>query len=199
MEHNFKIFLEGIKNIYPNINEEQLAVTEGHVLEIEKNMNVQFNNELKIWFRLIGNAKFGIDGFLAGMEIYSADEMFEEWKSWREFDGDKNLNNSIYYSSSPEGAVRCRYTNPKWIPLAHDYCSNYIGVDLDPDINGKVGQIIDFGRDENNKKVIANSIKEYLKLLIKYQDEMMISEDDNGDYYINEEEIHAIDWLKAKV
>lgn len=198
MEQNFKIFSEGVKNIYPDIKTEQINTEVLHVLEIEKNMNIQFNDELRCWFQLIGDAKFGVDGFLAGLEIYSIDEMYDEWKNWREFDGNKNLNDSKYYSSMPKEAIKCRYSNPKWIPLAHDYCSNYIGVDLDPDVNGKIGQVIDFGRDENNKKVIANSINEYLELLIKYQDEMMICEEDNGDYYINKEEIHAIDWLKAK-
>lgn len=70
---------------------------------------------------------------------------------------------------------------------------NYIGVDLDPAANGVIGQIIDFGRDEDDKKVIAKSIKEYLLLLIENQDKMEIIDE---DYYINEDEIHAIDWLK---
>lgn len=198
MEQNFKIFLEGVKNTYPKLKVEQAEVTETHILEIEEKMEIQFNDELKKWFQLIGNAKYGVDGFLSGMEIYSVDEMFEEWKSWREFDNDKILNDAQYYSSKPEGAIKCRYTNPKWIPLGHDYASNYIGVDLDPDMNGIIGQVINFGRDENDKKVFANSIKEYLELLIRNQDEMMISEEDNGDYYINEDGIHAIDWLKKK-
>lgn len=199
MKQQFEQYLEGIKDIYPNIKLEQEMKEPFHISETEKNMDVQFNEELKSWFQLIGNAEYGISGLLAGLEIYDIDEMFEEWESWREFDNDDTLNNADYYSSMPTGAVKCRYTNPKWIPLAHDYASNYIGVDLDPDENGVVGQIINFGRDENNKRVIANSIKEFLQLLIKYQDEMVIDEEGSRASYINEDEIHPIDWLKKKI
>ncbi len=199
MERQFKQFLEGIKEIYPDIKMEQEAIETSYISEIERSMDVQFNEELKNWFRLIGNAEYGVSGLLAGLEIYDIDEMYEEWKSWREFDSDTTLNEASYYSSVPAGAVRCRYTNPKWIPLAHDYASNYIGVDLDPDENGVVGQVINFGRDENTKKVFANSLKEFFQLLIKYQDEMEIEEEENEAAYINEDEIHPIDWLKKKL
>lgn len=193
MKKTFEIFCAGIKEIYPKVKLEQEMVSEQHILEIEQQMKVHFNDELKQWFQIIGEANFALKGFLSGMEIYSIDEMFDDWKSWREFDKDKELNNPIYYSSNPEGAIKCQYTNPNWIPLGHDYSSNYIGVDLDPAANGVIGQIIDFGRDEDDKKVIAKSIKEYLLLLIENQDKMEIIDE---DYYINEDEIHAIDWLK---
>ncbi len=198
MKQQFEQYLEGIREIYPNIRLEQEVKEAFYISDVEKNMNVQFNEELRTWFQLIGNVEYGISCLLAGLEIYSIDEMFEEWKSWREFDDDDNLNNADYYSSMPIGAVKCRYTNSKWIPLAHDYASNYIGVDLDPDENGLIGQIINFGRDENNKRVISNSIKELLQLLVKYQDEMIIDTEGSQVSYINEEEIHPIDWLKKK-
>ncbi len=199
MEKQFNCFLEGIKEIYPTLITEQKGIEESHISEIERRMYVQFNEELKIWFQLIGRAEYGISGLLAGLEIYNIDEMYEEWKSWREFDSDATLNDARYYSSLPAGAVKCRYTNPKWIPLAHDYASNYIGVDLDPDEQGVIGQVINFGRDENDKRVFANSLEEFFRLLIKYQDEMEIDEDGSRPIYMNEDEIHTIDWLKKKV
>lgn len=199
MEKQFEQFLEGIRKIYPTIKSEQKVVEVSYISEIENRMGVQFNEELRSWFQLIGNAEYGISGLLAGLEIYDVDEMFEEWEGWREFDSDATLNDASYNSSVPAGAVRCRYTNPKWIPLAHDYASNYIGVDLDPDEQGVAGQIINFGRDENHKKVFANSLKEFFQLLIKYQDEMEIDEAGSRAFYTNEDGIHTIDWLKQKI
>lgn len=199
MEKQFKQYLEGIRKIYPNLNAEQKRIEESHIAEIEKSMDVQLNDELKNWFQLIGNAEYGIAGLMMGLELYDLDGMYAEWASWREFDSDATLNDAIYYSSVPAGAVKCRYTNPKWIPLAHDYASNYIGVDLDPDKQGVIGQVINFGRDENDKKVFANSLKEFFELLIEYQDEMEIDEEGSRPVYINEDGIHMIDWLKRKV
>ncbi len=37
------------------------------------------------------------------------------------------------------------------------------------------------------------------QLLIKYQDEMEICGEENETAYINEDEIHPIDWLKKKL
>ncbi len=199
MKQSFAQYLQGIKEIYSNIKINQETIEDSYIAEIEKRMNVQFNEELKSWFQLIGRADYGIAGLLAGLEIYDIDEMYEEWSSWREFDGDDTLNDASYYSSVPVGAVKCRYTNPKWIPLAHDYASNYIGVDLDPDEQGVIGQVINFGRDENDKRVFANSLEVFFRLLIKYQDEMEIDEDGSRPVYMNEDEIHTIDWLKKKV
>ncbi len=200
MEHYFKLFFDGVKKQYPKLEFPSEKINESHIAEAEKAMKLSFNEELREWFQIIGNAKFGLDGFFAGLELYNLDEMLREWKTWRAFDNDEELNDSQYYSSEPEGAVKCRYANPLWIPLAHDHSSNYIGVDLDPDVNGAAGQVIDFGRDENDKKVLASSIKELLQLFIQYQDELYVEQDEDGDYYYtNEDDIHTIDWLKGKL
>lgn len=131
-----------------------------------------------------------------GMDVYSADAMFEEWKSWRIFDKDTVLNDSKFYFSFPPKHIKCRYVNPKWIPLGHDFASNYIGIDLDPDTEGKVGQVINFGRDENQKMVLAESLVEFFKLLVKKQKEMIIMKSQKEVLYINRENIHPNDWLK---
>lgn len=196
LRESFGNYCQGVKKIYEKLKIKQKNFPEEYINDIEKKLGFELTNELKEWFSMIGEAKYGVDGFLMGIEPFSIDEMYEEWKSWREFDGDEELNNPRYYSSWPARKIKCRYTNPKWIPLGHTYDSNYIGVDLDPDMEGKVGQIIDFGRDQNEKTVLADSITEYLQKMIMHQDEMCILEEDNGDYYINKEEVHAIDWAK---
>lgn len=189
-------YCQGIKKIYKKIKIQQKQFDEKDINIIERKLGFELNDELKEWFCIIGEAKYGVDGFLMGVEPYSINEMYNEWKSWREFDADEELNNPRYYSSNPPRKIKCRYTNPKWIPLGHTYDSNYIGIDLDPDIEGKIGQVIDFGREQNEKTVLANSIMDYLQKMIIFQDKMCILEEENGDYYINKEEVHAIDWLK---
>lgn len=199
LQQNFILFFDGVKKQYPKLEYPSKKYDETHIAKAEKTMNLSLNEELREWFQIIGDTKFGLDEFFAGLELYDLDEMQKEWKIWRDFDNDEELNDAKYYSSDPEGAVKCRYTNPLWIPLAHDYGSNYIGVDLDPDVNGTAGQVIDFGRDENDKKVLAGSIKELLRLFIQYQSELFVEKDEDGDYYYtNEDDIHTIDWLKGK-
>ena len=67
--------------------------------------------------------------------------------------------------SDPKGCIKPLYTNNKWIPITTDGCGNHIGIDLDPDENGIVGQIITFGTDQDTKNVIAESIIEFINAL----------------------------------
>ena len=53
------------------------------------------------------------------------------------------------------------YTKPRWIPLTADGSGGHIGLDLDPWPGGRVGQIILFGRDEDVKIVLAESLAQF--------------------------------------
>jgi hypothetical protein len=58
-------------------------------------------------------------------------------------------------SSTPAGMIKKEYTLPGWIPLWREPGEgNYLGVDLEPDAKGVVGQVINFGRDEDEKRVL---------------------------------------------
>ncbi len=104
-----------------------------------------------------------------------------------------------YYSYEKEGgtsypvkAIKIKYINLKWIPIWHDGGGNHIGIDLDPDEKGIYGQVINFGRDQRKKFVIANSLSLFFKLInskIKQNKVQMLYAKDNGfgpdaDYYL---------------
>ena len=73
----------------------------------------------------------------------------------------------IDFTSTPPLAIRKKYFHHKWIPIFYDYGGNFIGMDLDPDEQGTKGQIIVFGRDEENMFVIANSLDEFFDFAIQ--------------------------------
>lgn len=79
---------------------------------------------------------------------------------------DYNFNEEIAFTSTPEGAIKKMYFNPKWIPIFSDHGGNYIGIDLDPDTNGIKGQVIIFGRDEEDMFVISNNISDFFDMII---------------------------------
>jgi cell wall assembly regulator SMI1 len=77
----------------------------------------------------------------------------------------------------PEGSIKNLYFHSKWLPVAHDFGGNYIGIDLDPDANGTKGQVIVFGRDEDRKFVVAQSLTEFFALFLEMlEDEEFISD-----------------------
>lgn len=64
--------------------------------------------------------------------------------------------------SYPEGKIKKQYANPNWIPLVTDNAGNHIAIDLDPDVDGAVGQVIVFGREFDEKVVIANNWGDFM-------------------------------------
>ena len=66
-------------------------------------------------------------------------------------------------TSSPEGAIQRLHACWAWIPLIEMGDSDQIGIDLDPGPNGVVGQVINIGRDQEEKHVLATSWAHFLE------------------------------------
>jgi len=103
-------------------------------------------------------------GHIYGLPLLPLDEAAVQWKAWNavlaDFDEDRY---KIPGGAWPEGAVDPAYINPRWIPLTHDGSGNHIGMDFDPWPNGRVGQVILFGRDQDVKVVLAESLGKFLE------------------------------------
>ena len=69
----------------------------------------------------------------------------------------------------PNGAIKKRINTSKRVPFITDYSGNYIGIDYMPGNKGNVGQIINYGRDELQMKVFANSFKRFIEGLQKIE------------------------------
>jgi cell wall assembly regulator SMI1 len=103
-------------------------------------------------------------GHIFGLPLLPLKEAASQWKSWNgvlsELGGNRY---TIPGGAWPDGAVDPAYVNPLWIPLTHDGSGNHIGIDFDPWPRGRVGQIILYGRDEDIKIVIAQSLGQFLE------------------------------------
>lgn len=78
-----------------------------------------------------------------------------------------DFDTQISFTSTPEHAIRKKYFHYKWIPVFSDYSGNFIGIDLDPDKNGKKGQVINFGRDEEHMMVFADSLEQFFEFILQ--------------------------------
>jgi cell wall assembly regulator SMI1 len=145
------------------------AVSTEEVNAIEEKMGFQLPGELKELYLCNNGDTENLEGSILGLRFLSIGEMFLNWCDWLYVLKDKELMKACEKDaeSVPKKAIRKVYANRKWIPFAHDQNGNYIGIDLDPDENGTVGQIINYGSDENRKYVITKSLKEFLVLILK--------------------------------
>jgi len=112
-------------------------------------------------------------GVIYGLEFLPLAEVTAEWDSWAELRGasDPDELDRGQYVFVPN-MVADTYTTPGWLPLFR--CpgrADYIGVDLNPDPEGTVGQVINFGRDEPEKYVAARGLEELFELLMEWVQE----------------------------
>lgn len=103
-------------------------------------------------------------------ELYNLEQPTYRWDELRFVifsDGNYELerfsydfDNEIPFTSTPSQAIKQKYFHYKWLPIFSDYAGNYIGIDLDPDSKGKRGQVINFGRDEEDMFVLAENLED---------------------------------------
>ncbi len=101
-------------------------------------------------------------GLFYGMQFLSLEQAAMEWGVWRDLGADPSMGAGVNYESVPAGAIQLQYINLKWLPFSSDYGGNHLGLDLGPGAAGKVGQIINFGRDEHKKFVLAKTLEDFL-------------------------------------
>ena len=98
------------------------------------------------------------DGLFFGLYLLPLDEVLDEWRFWREVDDDPNTGAHPrlreVMQSIPPNWIRKEYSQRGWIPLISDKTGNYVGIDLNPEKGGSVGQVIVFGRDFDTKVVL---------------------------------------------
>lgn len=134
--------------------------------ELERHLAVQLPESLKA-FLLVHDGQDGDHGLVDGQHLLSVAGIMAEWDAWRQLDeAEMNESSADMMGSEPEGFVKPLYINRGWIPLTKDWGGNSIGLDLDPDHLGTVGQIITFGRDEDVKRVIAPDFESLVELVI---------------------------------
>ncbi|WP_237724616.1 SMI1/KNR4 family protein [Deinococcus alpinitundrae] len=107
-------------------------------------------------------------GGVFGLGFESLEGVQHEWETWKELEPDFG-NETENHASHPPGAITERYINTGWLGFLTDGSGNSVGLDLNPGPAGTLGQVITFGRDEENKSVLADSLdtffREYLARL----------------------------------
>jgi len=113
---------------------------------------------------------YGLDSIRDGRGRQPILHMWKHWAGFADEQGEDPEPDSSYgkFESFPAGAIKLRYACRGWIPL-YDCHSNHFGVDLDPGPTGVRSQVINFGRDQEHKFVLATSWAQFLE---DYADEL---------------------------
>lgn len=133
-------------NLGPGASVEALAKLEGavgHALPPELRQLLALND-----------GQIANDGccVLPGLTLLSCRSIEHEWSVWAQLRASQTadeLESLDDACRSLDDGVLDVYTHPGWIPLLKDgWRADYLGLDLAPTLQGRAGQIINFGRDE---------------------------------------------------
>ncbi|MGN7721215.1 leucine-rich repeat domain-containing protein [Chitinophaga sp. 22620] len=156
-----------LANEYPELNASlNPPATEADITRFETATGLALPDELKQLYRL-HNGESGHAGLFFGLPFISIDEALAEWKTWESLAGSTaSLDPGI--TSVPANHIKEQYVNTRYLPISKDYGGNNIGIDLDPGPDGVSGQVINFGRDEDTRFVIAPSLAGFMEFILHH-------------------------------
>lgn len=202
MNHAWNVYKKELFGKMPFLRETlNKGASEADVRAAEQEIGIDFPAELReMYLGNDGDNREMLCGVILGFHFLSLDELRSEWRSWKDLAEDAELNAEKGFTSTPAGRIKRRYADTKWIPFCTDDGGNYIGIDLDPDVKGRAGQVINFGRDEHDKSVLETDLNAFLARLTRiirsahfvigeYDGEEVIcfrSEEDEGHEHLTE-------------
>lgn len=164
----WKNYTNWLKNRVPNFGN---ALNPGATITEIEHLKQYFDFELSLEIQTLYQLNNGEQmshplGTFLGFTFLPIPFLLTQWKDWVTIAEEMDWADDYFGSSFPKKAIKIQYCNPKWIPIFYDFGGNYIGIDHDPDEHGTYGQVINFGRDEDDKFVIANNLTTFLKFVI---------------------------------
>lgn len=146
-------------------------------------------------------------GLFFGLPFLSLDDALRHWKRDTDILDECTAEQLTAYAASytclPFGTIRQCAASRDWIPLADDGGGAYLGIDLDPDAAGSVGQVISFGGREFTRVQAGASLEQLLESLLGLYENgeyELVDEYDDGfslasvDPYAT----HFLDYLRLK-
>ena len=112
-----------------------------------------------------GQNEYALQGAFFGLPFIGLGEMRVQWQGWREIvveHADMNEDFRMFSTVYPPDSIQNVYAHTHWLPFSYDGGGNHIGIDLQPGPTGQVGQVINFGRDEDYRCVMAPSFEAFL-------------------------------------
>ncbi|NHZ37240.1 SMI1/KNR4 family protein [Massilia rubra] len=148
-----------------------------------------------------------VPGLFFGLPFLSLDDALRHWKRdtdiLAECTDEQLASFAADYTCLPPATIRQCAASRAWIPLADDGGGAYLGIDLDPDAAGSVGQVISFGCREFTRVRAGASLEQFLEGLLGLYE--------NGEYEIVQEDddvfslasvgpyaTHFLDYLRLK-
>lgn len=156
-----------LRGKFPELaNSLNAPATDSEIAAFEKKLGHKLPVELRQLYK-IHNGESDEVGLFFGLPFLSLEAAMREWEVWASIanEGESSLDTNI--SSVPDNHIKENYANKNYIPFIEDFGGNNIGIDLDPGAKGMKGQVINFGRDEEMRFVVAENLSDFLTFVLE--------------------------------
>jgi len=145
----------------------QEGATSQEIEEFSREIGFAIPEDVREWFMWKnGQVHQPHLSILFGFDLLSLSDSLREWRFWQTV-SDMNAEFAESCRSFPEDAILPAYTTPGWIPIAKtSRPADYLGIDMNPGPGGTVGQVINFGRNEEKKCVAGVSLADFLEFVL---------------------------------
>lgn len=140
------------------------GATEEQISALEARIGARLPNDARQSFAIHdGSGDFGL---VNTNDLLSLEGAAGEWSLWKSVLDNGDFNG---FQAEPGPGVRDGWFRTAWLPLTYDGAGNHACLDLDPAPGGKVGQVIEFWHDANDREVVATSFGAWLS---KFADDL---------------------------
>ncbi len=136
------------------------GASEQQLAKFESQIGIELPADYREFLSIHNGQHHTAAGLLVGHEFFQTSDILIEWKLMK-----KLLDDGVFKhksESDPKGAIKPDWWNKNWIPITGDGAGNLICLDMSPDKNGTVGQVIDFDHETVERTVLADSFNEYI-------------------------------------
>lgn len=144
------------EDVGPPASEAELAL-------LDEIYNYRIPLELKLFYKIHNGQMGRSNGIFAGYHFMSTDDIVDAQALASDLHNDATMD--LHSASLVPGEILPISSHPERISFAHGGGGNYLAIDLKPGDTGRIGQVINCGRDESPMQVIAPS---FYVFIVKY-------------------------------
>lgn len=148
---------EALKSLAP-------PATDNEITNLEKELGVTLPKDFVECLKIHNGQLDDAMAFFAGLEFLSTERILAEWKVWKELSDGSDFDDLI---AEPQNGIKACWWNPLWIPFTYNGSGDNICLDLDPDIDGTIGQVITLWHDSSERECKAVSFTEWFTNMVK--------------------------------
>jgi len=142
----------------------QPGASAAQIAERETKIDCALTDDLRHLLSLNNGQTHG-EFCLPGWELFPATRIVDEWSVWSELYHSQFKPEGYTSDGAGEGIQKDEWFRLKWIPFCGDGGGNHLCLDMDPDKDGQVGQIITMWHDMDERVVVAPSLTDFIETI----------------------------------